>query len=159
MTNKNQKIKPRYRPNVGIVLVNDAGQVWWGKRADGNAWQFPQGGIDDNEAPLDAMFRELYEETGLTKDNVTIVAESKKWYTYNFPKNKNHANAHYTGQRQKYFLLKLKSSDVAFNLDITKEFVTWRWVSYWYPIRQIVYFKEEVYRKVLKEFSKHIFST
>ena len=74
-----------YRANVGIVLHNDAGQLFWCKRAGQDAWQFPQGGITQNESPEDALYRELKEETGLSREDVEVVASSKQWLKYRLP--------------------------------------------------------------------------
>lgn len=146
-----------YRPGVGIVILNKHGdRVWIGKITEHYAWQFPQGGIENNETPKQAMFRELYEETGLREDQVQIIAESKKWYVYKFPADVNAAPP-YIGQRQKWFLVQLKDAQAEFNLNISAEFIEWDWVTYWYPIRNIVYFKEDLYRKMLKEFAKFVF--
>lgn len=157
-----QKHQDKFRLNAGIILLNKEGKVWLGKNTNTNHWQFPQGGIDNNETAEQAMLRELYEETGIKAEQVKIIAESKKWYTYKFPKsftnNKSHPYANFEGQKQKWFLLLLKDQYAEFNLSIHNEFESYRWVTYWYPIRNIVYFKEEVYRKVLKEFAKFVFS-
>lgn len=157
-----QKSNDKYRLNVGIIILNKAGdRVWLGKINRWYHWQFPQGGVDANESIKQAMYRELYEETGLTTEQITLVAESKKWYFYKFPRNVGNIvrdGISYIGQKQKWFLVQLKDDNVEFKLDIDNEFEEYRWVSYWYPIRNIVYFKEDVYRKVLKEFSKFVFN-
>ncbi|HHC29248.1 MAG TPA: NUDIX domain-containing protein, partial [Rhodobacterales bacterium] len=81
-----------YRSNVGIMLANPAGLVFAGQRTDAmrlgtgeTAWQMPQGGIDAAEEPVDAVLRELEEETGVTPDLVTIEAEHPEWLTYDLP--------------------------------------------------------------------------
>lgn len=74
-----------YRLNVGIVICNNHGQVFWAKRYGQHSWQFPQGGIDEGESPEQAMFRELYEEVGLTKKDVKIIATSRHWLRYKLP--------------------------------------------------------------------------
>lgn len=75
-----------YRLNVGIVICNNHGQVFWAKRYGQHSWQFPQGGIDEGESPEEAMYRELYEEVGLTKNDVKVVAVSRHWLRYKLPK-------------------------------------------------------------------------
>lgn len=145
-----------YRSNVGIVISNQAGQVLWARRIGQHSWQFPQGGINAGESPEQAMYRELYEEVGLKPENVTIVATSRSWLRYRLPKRliREGTNPVCIGQKQRWFLLRLTSSDDTVNLGASghPEFDEWRWVSYWYPVRQVVSFKREVYRKAMKEF-------
>ena len=75
-----------YRPNVGIVICNRKGQVLWAKRCGQNSWQFPQGGINDNESAEQAMYRELHEEVGLQPKDVRLLYVSKHWLRYKLPK-------------------------------------------------------------------------
>ena len=146
-----------FRPNVGIILVNSLGQVLWARRIGQNAWQFPQGGIQSKESPEEAMYRELQEEVGLTHDDVEILAVTRGWLRYRLPKRmiRRHSHPVCVGQKQKWFLLRMLSKDSAVNIAKTAnpEFDDWRWVSYWYPLGQVVSFKREVYRKALKELS------
>jgi NTP pyrophosphohydrolases including oxidative damage repair enzymes len=76
-----------YRPNVGIILCNDQGRVFWAKRKGVNSWQFPQGGIDCNEDPEAAMYRELWEETGLKNEHVQLLGRTRYWLRYKLPEN------------------------------------------------------------------------
>ena len=103
------------------------------------------------------MYRELYEEVGLSRQDVKILAISKGWLRYKLPKRlvRNDSNPVCIGQKQRWFLLHLCSDESHINMQATKspEFDGWRWVSYWYPVRQVISFKREVYRKVMKEFS------
>lgn len=150
--------KDGFRPNVGIVICNRKGQVLWARRIRQNSWQFPQGGVDGGETPTDAMFRELYEELGLRHDDVKILAVSKFWHKYRLPKRLIRWSEQPVciGQKQKWFLLALskdKQSQIEFDRKGHPEFDDWRWVSYWYPVRQVVAFKRDVYRRVLTEFS------
>jgi putative (di)nucleoside polyphosphate hydrolase len=146
-----------FRANVGIIICNHQGQVFWAKRHGQHSWQFPQGGIDEGETAEQTMYRELYEEVGLSKNDVTILTQSKQWVRYRLPKKyiRQGTNPVCIGQKQKWFLLKLNSQES--NVDFTRsghpEFDDWRWVSYWYPVRNVVSFKRDVYRKILKEFS------
>ncbi|TRW50557.1 RNA pyrophosphohydrolase [Aliidiomarina halalkaliphila] len=146
-----------YRSNVGIVICNEHGQVFWARRFGQQSWQFPQGGIDDGETPEQAMFRELYEEVGLRPEQVEIVYTSRTWYRYRLPKRlvRKGARPVCIGQKQKWFLLKLTCAES--EVDVLQsghpEFDGWRWVSYWYPVRQVVSFKRDVYRRVMKEFA------
>ncbi len=146
-----------FRYNVGIVICNRVGQVLWARRIGQNSWQFPQGGIDQGETPEQAMYRELREELGLNQDDVTLLAQTKYWLKYKLPKRLVHSDTHPVciGQKQRWFLLLLtqeKEHSIAFDRTDDAEFDGWRWVSYWYPIRQVISFKREVYRRVLKEF-------
>lgn len=145
-----------YRLNVGIVICNKQGQLLWARRCGQNSWQFPQGGINQGEKPEDAMYRELYEEVGLERKDVKLLAVNDEWLRYKLPKRMIRSDAHPVciGQKQLWFLLQLVNSDNAINLTAAAlpEFDGWSWVSYWYPIRQVVSFKKEVYRKMLKKF-------
>lgn len=145
-----------FRPNVGIILANDLGRVLWARRiGQPSAWQFPQGGIQHNESPEEALFRELREEVGLSRDCVQVLACTNGWLRYRLPKKylKSNSSPHFVGQKQKWFLLKLLADDRSVCMDQTDhpEFDDWRWVSYWYPVGQVVAFKRDVYRRALKE--------
>lgn len=148
-----------YRLNVGIVVVNQHGELLWGRRVGNpNAWQFPQGGISSDETPREAMYRELTEELGLNPEDVEYLGETKKWLSYRLPKQFRRYNSKplCVGQKQKWFLLRLLVSDSHINLDKsgTPEFDHWRWVDYWYPLNHVIDFKQTVYQKILKEFEK-----
>ncbi|MFU2078706.1 RNA pyrophosphohydrolase [Avibacterium endocarditidis] len=151
-----------YRPNVGIVICNRKGQVLWAKRYGQNSWQFPQGGINDNETAEQAMYRELFEEVGLTRKDVKLLYVSKQWLRYKLPKRllRYDSKPMCIGQKQRWFLLQLVSDEKDINMQTTKspEFDGWRWVSFWYPVRQVVPFKKEVYRKAMKEFAAVLFN-
>jgi len=144
-----------FRPNVGIILADDAGRLLWAKRIGGqNAWQFPQGGIKNNEDPKVALFREMNEEIGLGSTDVEILAVTRGWLRYRLPKRLIRAQEPLCiGQKQKWFLLRLLSDESAINLtaNANPEFTQWAWVSYWYPLGQVVSFKRDVYRRALKE--------
>lgn len=145
-----------FRPNVGIILTNRQGQVLWARRVGGqDAWQFPQGGIQKDEDPEQALYRELYEEVGLQRSDVKIIARTRGWLRYRLPRRllRHGSNPLCIGQKQKWFLLQLQSDDSAISLvnGGPAEFDHWRWVSYWYPLDQVVSFKRDVYRRALKE--------
>lgn len=143
-----------YRSNVGIIVMNGQGQLFWAKRIGQDGWQFPQGGIDEGETAEQAMYRELHEEVGLTKDDVEMVAVTNGWLKYKLPEHlRRNKQPQCIGQKQKWFLLKLTSGDDAFRFDCASkaEFDGWQWVSYWYPLGQVVPFKRDVYRKALLE--------
>ncbi|WP_199609268.1 RNA pyrophosphohydrolase [Flocculibacter collagenilyticus] len=146
-----------FRANVGIVICNNHGQVFWARRFGQHSWQFPQGGIDKDETPEQTMYRELKEEVGLNRDDVEILCTTKHWLRYKLPKRliRRDSSPVCIGQKQKWFLLRLTCKDSDVNLLDTShpEFDDWRWVSYWYPVRQVVSFKRDVYRKVMKEFA------
>ncbi|WP_406664417.1 RNA pyrophosphohydrolase [Gallaecimonas sp. GXIMD1310] len=145
-----------FRPNVGIVICNTQGQVMWARRRGQHSWQFPQGGINDGESAEQAMYRELWEEVGLKRKDVKILTVSRHWLRYRLPKRmvRREQSPVCIGQKQKWFLLQLTSPESAINLAACghPEFDDWRWVSYWYPVRQVVAFKRDVYRRVMKEF-------
>lgn len=146
-----------YRPNVGIVICNLDGQVLWARRYGQHSWQFPQGGINPTETAEQAMYRELFEEVGLRRTDVVIMAATRHWLRYKLPKRvvRWDTKPVCIGQKQKWFLLQLICSDADINMQSRgiPEFDDWRWVSFWYPIRQVVAFKRDVYRRVMKEFS------
>lgn len=148
-----------FRPNVGIVIANTQGQLLWARRIGGqDAWQFPQGGMNVNESPEQALYRELYEEVGLKKSDVRIVSRTRGWLRYRLPRRllRHGSKPLCIGQKQKWFLLELVNDDAAINMqahDGPAEFDGWRWVSYWYPLDQVVSFKRDVYRRALKELS------
>lgn len=146
-----------YRPNVGIILANPQGNLLWTRRIGGqDAWQFPQGGIDSNEAPEHALYRELMEEVGLDNDHVSVLGVTSGWLRYRLPtKLVRQKSPQCIGQKQKWYLLEMKADEGCIDLNASKkpEFDTWDWVSYWYPLSKVVSFKREVYRKALKELS------
>jgi putative (di)nucleoside polyphosphate hydrolase len=150
-----------FRPNVGIVVANDFGQVLWARRIGGHdAWQFPQGGILPDETPEQALYRELHEEVGLDEHCVKIVACTTGWLRYRLPTRlrRHNSTPDFKGQKQKWFLLKMIASDDCVCMTRTgrPEFDDWRWVSYWYPVSQVVEFKRDVYRAALKELAPRL---
>ncbi len=144
-----------YRPNVGIILVNAEGRVFWARRLGHDSWQFPQGGIHCEESPLEAMFRELREETGLLPEHVRLLGCTRDWLRYRLPGNlvRKRAFPVCIGQKQKWFLLRMMVEDQAVHLNATQhpEFDDWRWVDFWQPLREVVSFKRDVYRRALHE--------
>lgn len=149
-----------FRPNVGIILLNQRNQVFWGKRIRTHSWQFPQGGIDRGERPEQAMFRELHEEVGLHPHHVRIIARTRDWLRYEVPDRfiRRDARGHYKGQKQIWYLLQLVGNDWDLNLRATDhpEFDAWRWNDYWVPLDVVVEFKRGVYEMALTELSRFI---
>ena len=149
-----------FRPNVGIILLNQRNQVFWGKRIRTHSWQFPQGGIDRGETPEQAMFRELHEEVGLLPDHVRIVARTRDWLRYEVPDRyiRRDARGFYKGQKQIWYLLQLVSHDWDLNLRATNhpEFDAWRWNDYWVPLDVVVEFKRGVYEMALTELARFL---
>ncbi len=146
-----------YRPNVGIILCNEEGKLFWARRIGQDAWQFPQGGIRTSETPEEAMYRELAEEVGLSADDVEIVASTPGWLRYRLPKRlvRRYSKPICIGQKQVWFMLRMLAdeSKVRFDLFETPEFDGWRWVDYWHPVDEVVHFKREVYARALNEFA------
>lgn len=145
-----------FRPNVGIIICNRQGQVLWAKRIGQDAWQFPQGGIHSGEKLQRAMYRELKEEVGLEPQDVDVLASTRNWLHYQLPRNfiRHNSNPVCIGQKQKWFLLALKGDENRITLsndNNTPEFDDWQWVSFWYPLDQVIDFKREVYRRALIE--------
>ncbi len=142
-----------FRPNVGIVVHNSDGQVLWARRiGEDDAWQFPQGGIGRGESAEQALFRELREEVGLGEAAVEIRGCTKGWLRYRVPR-RLRRDDRFLGQKQKWFLLRLLAAPAAVRVarGSEPEFDSWRWVSYWYPVGQVVAFKRNVYREALRE--------
>lgn len=144
-----------YRANVGIILSNSQGQVFWGHRPShgDEGWQFPQGGIHPGETLEEAMYRELYEEVGLTAGDVKLLGQTQEWVSYEFGMVKlNETGERYIGQKQRWFLLQLLSdeSQICLTTGERPEFDAWHWVDYWYPLEHVVIFKRAVYQQVLK---------
>lgn len=144
-----------FRPNVGIIIADSQGRLLWARRVGGqNAWQFPQGGIRQDEPVKEALFRELEEEVGLTRHDVEVLGSTQGWLRYKLPKRLvRKKEPCCIGQKQKWYLLKLIQDDTKIDVSSQKpaEFDTWQWVSYWYPLGKVVAFKRDVYRRALKE--------
>jgi putative (di)nucleoside polyphosphate hydrolase len=150
-----------YRPNVGIILSNREGRLFWARRIGQNAWQFPQGGIRLQETPEEALFRELTEEVGLCPEDVEVIGATRGWLRYRLPSNliRRYSTPVCIGQKQVWFLLRLLANDRKVHLNRTDkpEFDYWRWVDYWHPLREVVSFKRSVYQKALRELEPLLF--
>lgn len=146
-----------FRPNVGIIVLHPTavGRVLLAKRIGQDAWQFPQGGIKRGETPKEACYRELEEELGLKAKHVEFVAATQDWLRYHLPKNMQRRGNKplCIGQKQRWFLLRLQADERQMHLDVSgePEFDGWRWVDYWQPVNEVIFFKKEVYRQALME--------
>lgn len=150
-----------FRANVGIVLIREDRQVFLGGRTGGRGWQFPQGGVQQRETPEEALYRELKEEVGLDPHDVKLIAGTRSWLRYRLPKQYVRKNSHppCIGQKQRWFLLKFTGSEDRFDLvsNGEPEFESWRWVDYWTPVREVIYFKRAVYARALDELARTAF--
>jgi putative (di)nucleoside polyphosphate hydrolase len=158
-----------YRPNVGIALFNPAGQVLIGRRfkddgpeiiLPGLEWQMPQGGIDADENPRDAVMRELWEETGITS---AVYLDEADWLTYDFIPfdDPTHRFGKFRGQRQKWFALRFTGTDAEVDPLTPRngqpaEFDAWRWENLDRVVDLVVPFRREVYRTVAERFAKYV---
>ncbi len=148
----------KYRRCVGIMILNDKNEILVGRRIDhpSGYWQMPQGGIDKNEIPEEAVWREMMEEVGTNE--VELISTSSKWFTYNIPKDTLKTlpwGEKYIGQTQKWFVFRLIGDDSKINIETENpEFSEWKWANFDSIADSIVPFKREVYKKVLNEFKK-----
>ncbi|WP_193143352.1 MULTISPECIES: RNA pyrophosphohydrolase [unclassified Meridianimarinicoccus] len=145
-----------YRPCVGIVLANRAGHVFAAQRIDtANAWQLPQGGIDEDEDPREAALRELQEETGIAPTSVTIEAQTDDWISYDLPQELVGKiwKGRFRGQKQLWFLMRYQGADTDICIDTEHpEFSDWKWMQPGDIIDNIVPFKRATYVQVFNAF-------
>ena len=150
-----------FRANVGIILANDAGKLLLGGRIGNRGWQFPQGGMQPGETVEEAMFRELEEEIGLTSQHVRILGVTDDWLRYRLPDRfvRRGSKPLCIGQKQRWFILRMLDDDDALRLDLadTPEFDRWRWVDFWKPVNEVIYFKRRVYARALHELGPHLY--
>ncbi len=150
-----------FRSNVGIILCNGDGRLFWGRRIGQKSWQFPQGGIRRHESPEQAMFRELDEEVGLKPEHVEVIGCTRGWLRYRLPKRLVRRNSKPTciGQKQVWFLLRMRGAESDVKLDNSErpEFDHWCWVDYWYPLEAVVPFKRYVYLRALQQLAQLVF--
>jgi len=150
-----------FRANVGIILCDARRLVLVGGRVGQDAWQFPQGGIRPGESPEEAMYRELQEEIGLHPADVAVLGSTQDWLRYRLPEQylRRKMRPLCIGQKQRWFLLRLVSADsrLELNTTATPEFDRWRWVDYWQPLREVIFFKREVYRLALQQLGPIVF--
>lgn len=149
-----------YRPCVGVVLMNREGLVFAGQRLDTpDAWQMPQGGIDEGEAPLEAALRELGEETGVQAASVEFICQTADWLTYDLPPHLLGKlwKGRYRGQRQIWALFRFHGADEEVRIDQPHpEFGSWAWMRPEDVVERIVPFKQPVYARVFEEFADRI---
>src|SRR5688572_24227821 len=150
-----------FRANVGIVLMRGDGEVLLGGRSDGRGWQFPQGGMQRDETPEEALYRELREEVGLQPDDVSVLGRTRDWLRYRLPQQyvRRRSRPLCIGQKQLWFLLRfLRGEDrLRFDVAAEPEFDRWKWVNYWSPVREVIHFKRDVYVRALEELGAHAF--
>jgi len=144
-----------FRANVGIILANDDGKLLLGGRVGNRGWQFPQGGMQSGESAEQAMYRELEEEVGLTATDVEVLGVTSDWLRYRLPDRfvRRGSKPLCIGQKQRWFILRMLSDDDCVCLDAadTPEFDRWRWVDFWRPVNEVIYFKRRVYARALYE--------
>lgn len=151
------KISKPYRSAVGILLLNANRHVFVGHRIDtkSEAWQMPQGGIDWGESPQEAVLRELWEETGVTKEKVRIIRESEDWFHYDLPDHLADTlwRGRYRGQKQKWFAMEFLGEDKDINIQTDRpEFCEWKWADPFTLPEIIVPFKRDLYAAIVRDF-------
>jgi putative (di)nucleoside polyphosphate hydrolase len=150
-----------FRANVGIILCNHEGRVLLAGRVGSKGWQFPQGGMLEGESPEEAMYRELHEEVGLTMDDVSVLGTTSDWLRYRLPERfiRRNRKPLCIGQKQRWYLLRLVAPEdrVRFDRSDSPEFDRWRWVDFWHPVKEVIYFKRRVYARALHELGPHLY--
>jgi putative (di)nucleoside polyphosphate hydrolase len=144
-----------FRANVGIILTNASGKLLLGGRVGAGGWQFPQGGMLEGEEPEVAMYRELEEEVGLGPDDVELLGVTRDWLRYRLPDKyvRRHSKPLCIGQKQRWFMLRLLAPEDRLRFDVgdKPEFDRVRWVDFWRPVNEVIYFKRRVYARALHE--------
>jgi putative (di)nucleoside polyphosphate hydrolase len=150
-----------FRANVGIILANADGKLLLAGRIGNKGWQFPQGGMLVGETEEAAMYRELHEEVGLGPEDVEILGLTRDWLRYRLPDRyvRRGSKPLCIGQKQRWFMLKLLGPEdrVRFDRCDSPEFDRWRWVDFWKPVNEVIYFKRRVYASALHELGPHVF--
>jgi putative (di)nucleoside polyphosphate hydrolase len=147
-----------FRANVGIILINADGKLLLGGRVGARGWQFPQGGVLEGESAEEAMYRELEEEIGLTSADVELLGVTRDWLRYRLPDRfvRRNSKPLCIGQKQRWFMLRLQAPDerLRFDRSSAPEFDRFRWVDYWRPVNEVIYFKRRVYARALHELGR-----
>ena len=150
-----------FRANVGIILANADNELMLGGRVGAKGWQFPQGGMLQGEHPEDAMFRELHEEVGLEQGDVEVLGVTNDWLRYRLPDKfiRRSRKPLCIGQKQRWFILRLISDTerVRFDRCDKPEFDRIRWVHFWRPVNEVIYFKRRVYARALHELGPSVY--
>jgi len=150
-----------FRANVGIILCNEQGRLLLAGRVGSRGWQFPQGGVREDESAEQALYRELREEVGLEPGDVEMLAATRTWLRYRLPSRyvRRRSRPLCIGQKQRWFLLRMMGGEERLRFDLTSqpEFDSWRWVDYWSPVREVIYFKRNVYARALEELGQQAF--
>ncbi len=150
-----------FRANVGIILSNDDGKLLLAGRIGSKGWQFPQGGMQEGESAEEAMYRELHEEVGLQESDVEVLGSTNDWLRYRLPEKyvRRGSKPLCIGQKQRWFILRLDGPDERVRVDRsdTPEFDRWRWVEFWRPVNEVIYFKRRVYASALHELGPHVY--
>ncbi len=150
-----------FRANVGIILANADAKLLLAGRAGSKGWQFPQGGMRIGEEVEAAMFRELEEEVGLAQSDVEILGVTNEWLRYRLPDKfiRRRSRPLCIGQKQRWFMLRLVSSmdKLRFDLADEPEFDRVRWVDFWRPVNEVIYFKRRVYAAALHELGPTVY--
>jgi len=150
-----------FRANVGIILANADNRLLLGGRIGSKGWQFPQGGMYEGEEPREAMYRELHEEVGLEEDDVELLGVTSSWLRYRLPDKfvRRNSKPLCIGQKQRWFMLRLVGNEDRIRTDRCDkpEFDRVRWVQYWRPVNEVIYFKRRVYACALHELGPAVF--
>jgi putative (di)nucleoside polyphosphate hydrolase len=151
-----------FRANVGIILTNNDNKLLLGGRIGAKGWQFPQGGLHAGESAEEAMYRELHEEVGLLSADVELLGCTRDWLKYRLPAQfiRKKSEPLCIGQKQRWFMLRLVGEDERVRVDRSDspEFDRWRWVDFWRPVNEVIYFKRRVYALALHELGPLIYA-
>ena len=150
-----------FRANVGIILVNAENKLLLGGRVGARGWQFPQGGMFEGEEPEQAMYRELREEVGLEPHDVEVLGETSDWLRYRLPDKyvRKRSKPLCIGQKQRWFILRMLCAEdkLRFDRGDKPEFDRVRWVQFWRPVNEVIYFKRRVYARALYELGSTVY--
>jgi len=156
MKNKNKKPPQTFRANVGAVIVNAEGLVLALERKEiPGSWQCPQGGLDEGEEPQEAVFREIWEETGIEEARLKLLAAHPHWLAYEFPAEVR-SEKKWRGQVQKWFLFRFTGMDDEITMGDGKEFRTWEWTTLQELLSKVVFFKQPIYQELGEYFKVHL---